>query len=288
MVLQTESTKSYSEPNKEKPTGAVPVQSPEEKAQDSHSNRDPYTPEERQGLLVKPLTYTTKVEAIKVLTNLPPTTTALHVQLERHLGHRPEDLPLPKEVGQALSQALEERRTMVNTFLQNGHYAGGIHRNMLRLMKHRIRQYTTYKHQVKRLYLTAVRGPVPRHMSRWKAKGLQILQRRQLWLDDYVGTKELLFKATAVHTMQVYTERCFSDWQHHIKHALNWWSEHKRDWYENRVTQMNTPGAESATDPGTRKYSGQTSAHVHDGHISASCTQQRFSLLFQHRMLNNN
>ena len=96
------------------------------------------------------------------------------------------------------------------------------------------------------------------------------------------------FRATAVHTTQVYTERCFSDWQHHIKHALKWWWEHKRDLYENRVTQMHTPGAESATDPGTRKYSGQTSAHVHDGHISARCTQQSFSLFFQHRMLNNN
>ena len=46
MVLQIESTKSYSEPNKEQRAGAVPVQSPEEKAQDIHSNRDPYTPEE--------------------------------------------------------------------------------------------------------------------------------------------------------------------------------------------------------------------------------------------------
>ena len=64
---------------------------------------------------------------------------------------------------------------------------------------------------------------------------------RQLWLDDYLGTKELLFKATTVHTMQVYTERWFSDWQHHIKHALKWWWEHKREWYENRVTQVNTP-----------------------------------------------
>ena len=125
-----------------------------------------------QALLAKPLTYTTKVEAIKVLTNLPPTSVALRVQLERHLGHRPEDLPLPKEVGQALSQAPEERRTMANTFLQNRHYIGGMHRNMLRLMQHRIHEYTTYKHQVKRLYLTAVRGPVPRQMSRWKAEGL--------------------------------------------------------------------------------------------------------------------
>ena len=110
-----------------------------------------------------------------MLTNLPPTPAALRVQLERHLGHRPEDLPLPKEVGQALSQALEERRTLANTLLQNRHYTGGIHRNMLRLMQHRIHEYTTYKRQVKRLYLAAVRGPVPGHMSRWKVKGLQML-----------------------------------------------------------------------------------------------------------------
>ena len=111
-----------------------------------------------QALLSTPLTYATKMEAIKVLSNLPQTTTALRVQLERHLGHRREDLPLPKEVGQALSHAMEERRTMANTFLQNRHYAWGIHRNMLRLMKHGIREYTTYEHQVKRLYLTAVRS----------------------------------------------------------------------------------------------------------------------------------
>ena len=80
-----------------------------------------------QALPAKPLTYGTKVEAIKVLTNLPPTSVALRVQLERHLGHRPEDLPLPKEVGQALSHALGERRTMANTLLQNRHYTGGIH-----------------------------------------------------------------------------------------------------------------------------------------------------------------
>ena len=55
----------------------------------------------------------------------------------------------------------------------------------LRLIQHRIHEYTTYKQQVKRLYLTAVRGPVPRQMSRWKAKGLQMLQRRQSWLDDH-------------------------------------------------------------------------------------------------------
>ena len=61
-----------------------------------------------QALLAKPLTHTTKVEAIKMLTNLPPTSSTLRAQLERHLGHRPEDLPLPKEVGQALSQTLEE------------------------------------------------------------------------------------------------------------------------------------------------------------------------------------
>ena len=79
-----------------------------------------------QAVLTKPLTHTTKVEAIKVLTNLPPTSSALRVQLERHLGHRPEDLPLPKEVGQALSQALEERQTLANTLLQNRHYTGGM------------------------------------------------------------------------------------------------------------------------------------------------------------------
>ena len=110
-----------------------------------------------------------------MLTNLPPTSSALCVQLERHLGHRPEDLPPPKEVGQALSQALEECQTLANTLLQNRHYTGGIHRNMLRLIQHRIHEYKTYKHQVKRLYLTTVRGPVPRQMSRWKAKGLQML-----------------------------------------------------------------------------------------------------------------
>ena len=68
-----------------------------------------------------------------------------------------------------------------------------------------------------------------------------MLQRRQSWLDDYTGTTKVLFKATAVHTAQVYTARCFSDWQHHIKYALKWWWEHKRDWYENQVMQMNIP-----------------------------------------------
>ena len=56
--------------------------------------------------MAKPLTHATKVEVIKVLTNLPSRSFGLHVQLERHLGHRLEDLPLQREVGHALSQTL--------------------------------------------------------------------------------------------------------------------------------------------------------------------------------------
>ena len=40
---------------------------------------------------------------------------------------------------------------------------------------------------------------------------------------------------------QAYTARWYSDWQHHIKHALKWWWEHKRDWYESQVKQMSIP-----------------------------------------------
>ena len=152
-----------------------------------------------------------------MLTNLPPTSIALRVQLETHLNHRPEDMPLLKEVGQALSLTLEERRALANTLLQNRHYTGGI-----RLMQHRIHEYTTYKHQVKRLYLTTVRGPVPRQMSRWKTKGLQMLHQRRSWLEEYTGTTEALFKATAMYTTQAYTAKCWCDWQHHIRHALKW------------------------------------------------------------------
>ena len=68
-----------------------------------------------------------------------------------------------------------------------------------------------------------------------------MLQQRQSWLDDHTGTTETLFKATAVYTTQAYTARCYSDWQHHIKHSLKWWGEHKRGWYENQVRQMNMP-----------------------------------------------
>ena len=114
-----------------------------------------------QALLARPLTHATKVETIKVLTSMPSTATALHTQLERHLGHRVEDLPIHNEVGHALSQTLEERRNLANTLLQNRKYAGGMHRNLLRLMQCRTHEYTAYKHQVKRLYLTAVRGPCP-------------------------------------------------------------------------------------------------------------------------------
>ena len=165
-----------------------------------------------------------------MLTNLPSTSVALRVQLERHLGHRSEDSPLQRGVGHALSQTLEERRILANTLLHNRHYTGGMHRNMLRLMQHHIHEYMTYKKQVKRLYLTTVRGPVPRQMSRWKTKGLQMLHQRRSWLGEYTVTTETFFKATAVYTTQAYTARCWSDWQRHIKHALKWWWEHKRDW----------------------------------------------------------
>ena len=50
--------------------------------------------EKAQALLARPLTHATKVETIKMLTNMPSTATALHTQLERHLGHRVEDLPI--------------------------------------------------------------------------------------------------------------------------------------------------------------------------------------------------
>jgi hypothetical protein len=43
-----------------------------------------------QALLAKPLTHATKVEAIKVLTNMPSTAAVLQTQLERHLGRRTE------------------------------------------------------------------------------------------------------------------------------------------------------------------------------------------------------
>ena len=82
---------------------------------------------------------------------------------------------------------------------------------MLRPMQHRIHEYTPYKHQVKRLYLTAVRGPIPRQMSRWKARGLQMFHWRQSWLDNYTRTTETLFKATSVYTTHAYTARCYSD-----------------------------------------------------------------------------
>ena len=146
-----------------------------------------------------------------MLTNLPSTSVALHVQLERHLGHRSEDLPLQKEVGHALSQTVEERRILANTLLQNRHYIGGMHRNMLQLMQHRTHEYTTSKQQVKRLYLTTVRGPVPRQMSRWKTKGLQMLHQRKSWLGEYTGTTENLFKSTAMYTTQAYIARCWDD-----------------------------------------------------------------------------
>ena len=65
---------------------------------------------------------------------------------------------------------------------------------MLRLMQHRIHEYTSYKQQVKRLYLTTVRGPVPRQMSRWKTRGLQMLHQRKYWLGEYTGTTRKLFQ----------------------------------------------------------------------------------------------
>ena len=68
-----------------------------------------------QALLARPLTHATKVETIKILTNMPSTTTSLHTQLERHLGHRVDDLPIHKDVGHALSQTPEERRILANT-----------------------------------------------------------------------------------------------------------------------------------------------------------------------------
>ena len=143
-----------------------------------------------QALLARPLTHATKVETIKVLTNMPSTTTSLHTQLERHLGHRVDDLPIHKDVGHALSQTPEERRILANTLLQNRHYARGLHRNLLCLMQRRAHEYTAYQHQVRRLYRTAARGPVPRQMSRWKARALQGLHLRKPWFDGYTETKE--------------------------------------------------------------------------------------------------
>ena len=94
---------------------------------------------------------------------------------------------------------------------------------------------------MKRLYLNAVRGPVPRQMSRWKAKALQGLHQRKSWFDGYTETKEHFFKSAAFHTTTAYTARCWDDWHHYIKHTLQGWWEHKREWYESQVEQMNIP-----------------------------------------------
>ena len=120
---------------------------------------------------------------------------------------------------------------------------------MLRLMQHRIHKYMTYKQQAKRLYLTTVRGPVPRQMSRWKTKGLQMLHRRKSWLGEYTGTTENFFRSTAMYTTYAYTARCWGDWQRYIKHTLKSWWEHKREWYESQVEQMNIPRGRKRSRP---------------------------------------
>ena len=76
-----------------------------------------------------------------------------------------------------------------------------------------------------------------------------MLHQRRSWLEEYTGTTETLFKATAAYTTRVYTARCWGEWQHHIKHALKWWWEHKRDWYENQVKQMNIPRGRKRSRP---------------------------------------
>ena len=188
-----------------------------------------------------------------MLTSMPSIATALHTQPERHLGHRVEDLPIHKEVGHALSQTLEERRILANTLLQTRHYAGGVHRNLLRLMQRRTHEYKAYKHQVKRLYLTAVRGPVPRQLSRWKAKALQGLHQRKSWFDGYKETKEHFFKSAAFHTTTAYTARCWDEWHHYIRHTLQGWWEHKREWYESQAEQMNIPKGRKRGRPDDRR-----------------------------------
>ena len=115
-------------------------------------------------LLARPLTHATKVETIKVLTSMPSADISLHTQLERHLGHRVENIPIHKEVGHALSQTLEERRILVNTLLQNIRYAGCVHRNLLRLMQHRTPEYTAYKHRG-RVFAPWVSTPFLPHIS---------------------------------------------------------------------------------------------------------------------------
>ena len=195
--------------------------------------------QQARALLARPLTHATKVETIKVLTSTPSAAISLHTQLERHLGHRVEDLPIHKDVGHALSQTLEERRILANTLLQNRHYAGGVHRNLLRLMQHRTQEYTAYKHQVRKLYRTAARGPVPRQMSRWKAKTLQSMHQRQPWFEGYTETKEHFFNSAAFHATSAYTTRCRDEWHHYIRHTLQVCWELKREWYESKVEQMN-------------------------------------------------
>ena len=195
--------------------------------------------QQARALLARPLTHATKVETIKVLTSMPSAAISLHTQLKRHLGHRIEDLPIHKDVGHALSQTLQERRILANTLLQNRHYAGGVHRNLLHLMQHRTHEYTAYKHQVRRLYRTAARGPVPRQMSRWKAKTLQGLHQRKPWFEGYTETKEHFFNSAAFHTTAAYTTRCRDEWHHDIRHTLQVCWERKREWYESKVEQMN-------------------------------------------------
>ena len=237
-----------------------------------------------QALLAKPLTQATKVEVIKVLTNMPSTSAALEVQLERHLGHTSEDLPLHREVGHALSQTLEERRSLANTLLQNRHYAGGMHQNMLRLMQHRIHGDTTYKQHVKRLYLTTMHGPVPRQMPRWKTKGLQMLHQLKSWLGEHTGTTEHFFKSTARYTTQAYTARWWDDWHRYIKHTLKWWWEHKRDWYESQVEQMNIPmnipRGRNTADLTTGEHSGPSNAHIHEVHAGHNPAKDASHSLF--------
>ena len=89
--------------------------------------------------------------------------------------------------------------------------------------------------------LTAVRGPVPRQMSRWKARALQGLHLRKSWFDGYTETKEHFFKSAAFHTTTAYTTRCWDEWHHYIRHTLRGWWARKRELYESQVEQMNIP-----------------------------------------------
>ena len=143
--------------------------------------------------------------------------------------------------GHALSQTLEDRRLLANTLVQNRHYAGGVHRNLLRLMQCHIHEYAAYEQQVRKLYRTAARGPVPRQMSRWKTKTLQGMHQRSPWFDGYAEIKERFFHSATVHATATYTTRCSGALHHYIRHTLQVCWDHKQDFYEHAAGQMNVP-----------------------------------------------